>query len=550
MISSFQFQRPLASTKKSLRAGWGLLSKWKKEGRTRSGHSIGFGWHELRTNKYAGFHASCYGLKLIANKNFPVNERARKSLVKEVAKLVTHTIEFPVDQADPKDRDHYLEAQNSTIKVANYIAACAAVGRNKNLKGVFRKLQTSGRKAVQKFLNHEYNGKWEHWLTKPGAPSLAPYKPKANGGEIDTYYPTATVYDALYRFGKVDLYTRAATRKLLRNYARTMLREFLALFEAYGENPPIKELWKRLPALRTIAIFGPEFYVGSKPRYEPTRLNFERIFNSYLRHELFSFELNHTDDFQKFDGNKAVGTDYVSFNTTACLARAILGAVRTHKLSPAFCEWVAPHLCKLSEQITKCRLPRPERFSYIHQAFSCSLAAVKLENETHCFPKRIRMEIYPRVFSQHAFRKMTHRGFYVTPFGLGNSDDEVEREEESDRMFCLFRAACRSFDPKILLVRADHAPLGVITERIWRYLNESRFIVAICAGANPNVYYEIGIADTLGKPVLLIGRSKHKDKDFRFDIQGITSVALNKFEAKTIGPVVKRFLKQVYVGEL
>src|ERR1039457_386297 len=159
MDSSFKFKRPLAINNKALRAGWPLLSKWKKDGRTRSGQAIGFGWHELKTNKYAGFHASCYGLKLIANKNFPANKRKRKALVKDVAKLVTHTIEFPVDQADPKDHDHYLEAQNSTIKVANYVAACAAVGRNKNLKEVFRELQNPGQKVVEKFLKHECNGK-------------------------------------------------------------------------------------------------------------------------------------------------------------------------------------------------------------------------------------------------------------------------------------------------------------------------------------------------------------------------------------------------------
>jgi hypothetical protein len=366
---------------------------------------------------------------------------------------------------------------------------------------------------------------------------------------VDTYYPTATVCDALYRFGRVDSNTRKATRKLLKNYARTMLREYLELFEKYGENPPIKELWKRLPALRTIAILSREFFAGAEPEYAATQENFARIFNSYIRHELFSFELNHTDDFQKFDGNKPVGTDYVSFNTTACLARAIIGAVRTKKLSPVFCEWVAPHLCTLSEQITTGHLPRPKRFSYIHQAFSCSLAAAKLQNEAQCFPKRIRMEIFPRVFSQHSFKKMTRQGFYVTPFEF---DKSLKVKATSQETFDNFKAACKAFNPKIVLVRGDHAPLGVITEKIWRYLNESKFIVAVCVGANPNVYYELGIAHTLGKPVLIIGRSgeKGRKEDFRFDIQGIYNVTLKEFKPPAIRRVVKQFLKHIYPGEL
>lgn len=542
MDASLTCKYPLALTRNALNIGWDLLTstkhRWKKNGR-----SIGSGWHELKTNTSAGFHASCYGLKLIANRSFPANKHKKQTLVEDVSRLVKHTIEFDTDKASsPEQQNHFLEAQNSTIKVANFIAACAAVGRNPNLRRTFRKLQPSGRKMVEKFLDHKQDGKWGHWLAKP---TTMPQPDSRFTSGADVYYPSATVYDAFYRFGKVDKLTRVRTHRMLRRYARDIVSEFLWLFDEYGENPPIKELWKRLPALRTVAILDQAFFSSR----EATPANFERIFNSYIRNALFSFELNHTDDFQKFEGDKPLGTDYVSFNTTACLCRAIIGAVRTKKISPIFCEWVAPFLCKASEQFAHDQLPQPERFSYIHQTYSCLLAAAKLQKESRCIPKRIRMEIFPRVFSQHTFRKVDLQGFYVTPFGLGNSDDEEERQKEADKVFKHFKVACAEFNPAIKLVRGDHAPLGVITDRIWRYLNESRFIIAVCAGANPNVYYEIGIADTLGKPVLLVGRSKHRDKDFRFDIQGITSAALNKFEPKTISPRVKRFLKHVYGGE-
>jgi len=138
-----------------------------------------------------------------------------------------------------------------------------------------------------------------------------------------------------------------------------MLREFLELFEKYGENPPIRELWKRLPALRTISILGREYFAGAEREYAATQVNFERIFSGYIRHELFSFELNHTDDFQKFDGTKPVGTDYVSFNTTACLARAIIGRSE-RKNSPPFFVNGLPHTSALfrnkSQQVA-CRVP-------------------------------------------------------------------------------------------------------------------------------------------------------------------------------------------------
>jgi hypothetical protein len=550
----FTFKKPVILTNSALRAGWPLLVEWKKDGKKEKEAKTqipGFGWHEIKTNESAGFHASNYGLKLIANSDFPMSDSTRRQSANAVVELLKSTLNFSAKKASRKHRSHYLEAQNSTIKVANFLSACAAVGRNKKLKSAFKELQDTGRDVVKKLLEHECDGKWEHWLVKPGKNPAKIKAPKRISKEVDTYYPTATVFEAMFRFGRVDFKTRKETRKLLKNYASDMLGEFMELFQKYGENPPIKELWKRLPAIKTIAILDRSFFSGNNSGHQATRENFERIFNSYVRHELFAFELNHTDDFQKFDGNRAVGTDYVSFNTTACLARAIIGAVKTKKISPLFCQWVAPHLCIFSEQITTGRLPRPKRFSYIHQAFSCLLAATKLEKNTQCFPKKIRMNIFPKVFSQHSFRKMNFQGFYVTPFDFKTPVD-LGISTTSKKAFLDFRAACRKCDRKINLVRGDHAPLGVITEKIWRYLNESKFIIAICAGANPNVYYEVGIAHTLGKPVLLIGRSGEKNRkdDFRFDIQGIYNETLKEFKPTTIRPVVRQFMKHVYPGEI
>jgi len=53
---------------------------------------------------------------------------------------------------------------------------------------------------------------------------------------------------------------------------------------------------------------------------------------------------------------------------------------------------------------------------------------------------------------------------------------------------------------------------------IWNAINSCRIVIADCTGRNPNVFYEIGMAHTLGKPVILI--SQNKD-DIPFDIQYI-----------------------------
>jgi len=61
-------------------------------------------------------------------------------------------------------------------------------------------------------------------------------------------------------------------------------------------------------------------------------------------------------------------------------------------------------------------------------------------------------------------------------------------------------------------------------------------IVADCTGKNPNVFYELGIAHTLGKPVIIITQSARR---YPFDIKHIryiqyeyTPGGLKSFEKK------------------
>ena|GEM_PF-1664297 len=57
---------------------------------------------------------------------------------------------------------------------------------------------------------------------------------------------------------------------------------------------------------------------------------------------------------------------------------------------------------------------------------------------------------------------------------------------------------------------------GQSMEQVWELINRARLIVADVSGRNPNVFYELGIAHTLGKPVILITRS---EDDVPFDLR-------------------------------
>ena len=67
------------------------------------------------------------------------------------------------------------------------------------------------------------------------------------------------------------------------------------------------------------------------------------------------------------------------------------------------------------------------------------------------------------------------------------------------------------------IVRGDTvlSAQSVMTD-VWNAMAASRIVIADCTGQNANVFYEIGIAHTLGKPVILITQ---RAADIPFDLR-------------------------------
>jgi hypothetical protein len=104
--------------------------------------------------------------------------------------------------------------------------------------------------------------------------------------------------------------------------------------------------------------------------------------------------------------------------------------------------------------------------------------------------------------------------------------------EEPERQFDIF--VLMPFDAKIKAVYSDHITkvakrldltLGraddlfassAIVSDIWSSLFVAKVIIADCTGKNPNVFYELGIAHTLGKSVILITQDA---ADVPFDVK-------------------------------
>jgi hypothetical protein len=89
----------------------------------------------------------------------------------------------------------------------------------------------------------------------------------------------------------------------------------------------------------------------------------------------------------------------------------------------------------------------------------------------------------------------------------------------------------------LTVARADDffAASAVISD-IWNSIYAAKVIIADCTGRNPNVFYEIGIAHTLGKSVVLVARSA---EDIPFDVQHLRALiyeytprGMEQFETK------------------
>lgn len=59
---------------------------------------------------------------------------------------------------------------------------------------------------------------------------------------------------------------------------------------------------------------------------------------------------------------------------------------------------------------------------------------------------------------------------------------------------------------------------------VWSMLNACKLVIADCTGRNPNVFYELGIAHTLGKPVIMLTQDI---EGLPFDVSGKRAIEYN-----------------------
>lgn len=84
-----------------------------------------------------------------------------------------------------------------------------------------------------------------------------------------------------------------------------------------------------------------------------------------------------------------------------------------------------------------------------------------------------------------------------------------------------------------------------IIQDVVSLIDHSRVVICDCTGRNPNVFYEIGIAHTLGRETILITQSEH---DIPFDLRHLRYVKyLNNSEGlQALGEAVSSRLRTIF----
>jgi nucleoside 2-deoxyribosyltransferase len=82
--------------------------------------------------------------------------------------------------------------------------------------------------------------------------------------------------------------------------------------------------------------------------------------------------------------------------------------------------------------------------------------------------------------------------------------------------FLTIRTTIQQAFPNVAVQRADDTVLTItILEKIVDFIQQADVIIADCSGRNPNVFYELGMAHALKKPVVLITSDEKAPTDIQ-----------------------------------
>ena len=151
-------------------------------------------------------------------------------------------------------------------------------------------------------------------------------------------------------------------------------------------------------------------------------------------------------------------------------------------------------------------------------------------SRTHWAIKNV--DLFRVLLKNQPFTKIAPKVFQLDEFGvIDNKLISVMMPFAShfDKVYETLQAASSKLS--LTCLRADDIwENEVVIQDVVSLIHRSRIVICDCTGRNPNVFYEAGIAHTLGKDVILIAQN---ESDIPFDLRHIRYVTyLNNNEGR------------------
>jgi hypothetical protein len=98
----------------------------------------------------------------------------------------------------------------------------------------------------------------------------------------------------------------------------------------------------------------------------------------------------------------------------------------------------------------------------------------------------------------------------------------------------------------LIPIRADNTifSTGEIMEQVWTRISGANILIAELTTQNPNVYYELGLAHALEKPVILICSEEEKD-NVPFDLRNLRVIYYDLSDPFWGANLIKRIVESI-----
>ena len=456
------------------------------------------GWHEQWMNAdYCGVYAGCEGVILLSQARQYVSQQEYKRIIdgaysKYLCVIFDENVEIREDEDYAVNKlSQRNKALFASYKLAKFLWASSYVEERRNLE--------LEQRIAQK-LYSLFDRKHRQFKTTRSA---------KHGSVLATVFS----YIALKKSGHIQ-----PELEIVEEYFLAHLNE-IAEIEEHNIDEVIFIIWA---IAQNLAECRPELIRKS------VELLAQLVNNQDVRHNLIVGERYNI----RFAGIR----DNFSINKFFVFIQSIQLFIQAKHISTNWIRSILSEVSEISATVLKnevySRDGRRESVLFWENYYALQILNdfTQIVNNSSCKEDNY-MVISPKLFKGDNYTIDDNLCVVIMPF----------RTEWSTDIYETFKEAVGNFD----IWRSDEEyGDDIIIQTIWEKINRARFVIADCTGRNPNVFYELGIAHTLGKSVFLCSQNR---EDFPFDVNHIRSFeyGLKPGEIRKLKNEIGKFIKSL-----